>query len=139
MKTYPAIRRDVDIQNFLLIVNLINIVIGIALPVLLIFLVIVMPITNLYHFFTNIQHINKGYPSGEFKKYRKAYFWLTVFYVPAAAVLSFWLEGFHDNSFPIFFLIAWIIIPQIVLIAYSVLCNKELKALTKEQATVVLY
>lgn len=139
MKPYPFLDEDVDAQFFLLALNITNVLLGVFVPMALLLLLLLMPITNLYHFFTNLKHLSYNYPSSGFAKYRKGYFWLTIFYVPAAVVFSFWIEKFHDNSSLGFFVIVWIIIPQIVGILYSLLCYMERKALTKDEAPVVLY
>jgi hypothetical protein len=123
----------------MLAINGLNIVLSLAMPMFIIFFLIIMPITNLYHFFTNLNHINNHYPSIGFAKYRRAYTWLTVIYLPIAFMLSFFDTAIFGSMFKVFLLATWIIIPQIVLFAYTIMCHKELKALTKDNAPVVLY
>lgn len=139
MKPYSALKTDVDVQFGLLILNGLNIVLTIAVPTFVIFFLLIMPITNLYHFFTNLNHIQNNYPSVGYIKYRRAYTWLTVIYLPIAFVLTYYCNGIFHAAFLVFLLITWIIIPQIVLIAYTILCYSELKELIKDDAPVVLY
>ena len=139
MRPYTALQRDVDFQFFMLAINGLNIVLSLAMPMFIIFFLIIMPITNLYHFFTNLNHIQNNYPSVGFAKYRRAYTWLTVIYLPIAFVLTYYGNGIFHAAFLVFLLITWIIIPQIVLIAYTILCYSELKELIKDDAPVVLY
>ena len=139
MRPYPALKTDVDVQFGLLILNGLNIVLTIAVPTFVIFFLLIMPITNLYHFFTNLNHIQNNYPSVGFAKYRRAYTWLTIIYLPIAFMLSFFDTAIFGSMFKVFLLATWIIIPQIVLFAYTIMCHKELKELTKDDAPVVLY
>jgi hypothetical protein len=137
MKPYAFLDEDIDAQFLLIVLNIVNVLIGVFMPAALLLLLLLMPITNLYHFFTNIKHISYNYPSNGFAKYRRGYFWLTLFYIPTAVALSFWVESFHGIGFPWFLLTTWIIIPQIVSIVYTVLCYMELKALTKNNTQVI--
>ena len=139
MRPYTALQRDVDFQFFMLAINGLNIVLSLAMPMFIIFFLIIMPITNLYHFFTNLNHIQNNYPSVGFAKYRRAYTWLTVIYLPIAFVLTYFGHTIFPAAFLIFLIVTWIIIPQMVLFAYTIMCYKELKALAKDDVPVVLY
>ena len=139
MRPYTFLDEDVDAQFLLIVLNIVNILIGVFVPAALLLLLLLMPITNLYHFFTNLKHISYNYPSNGFAKYRRGYFWLTIIYLPIAVALTFWVESFHNDSFLWFLLTAWIIVPQIVMIAYTLMCHLERRALAKTEEPVVLY
>ena len=121
MKTISLGKIDLYTQYFLACINTCAII-AVAFntdffgPLLLIQIFI-----NLYHFFTNMVHLNANHRSVGFAQYRSYYQTLSLVYVPVGFILTLAFLGSLA-----FFIITWLIIPQIVLHAYIYLCKKEL-------------
>lgn len=120
MKPLNLLRTDLYIQYGLAAINLCALLATAISRESFVALMVVQVTINVYHFCTNLIHINAKHRSLGFARYRDTYFDLTMIYVPIFMVLSFmlwWLPGFM--------LIVWLIIPQIVLHLYIYLCKKE--------------
>lgn len=134
MKPLTLSQVDLYIQYALITVNIIITMLGVAMPPFFLLLAIVQLFINIYHFVTNLMHLYARHRSVGFTSYRQQYFWLTVIYVPVASLLT-WLIVITntDTLLMIFAVIIWLIVPQVVLYAYTYLCYSEFEFIEQNE------
>lgn len=127
MKTFNLGKVDLYFQYILATLNALITMVGFAAPHFFLLLALLQIFINIYHFFTNLIHLQAQHRSIGYTKYRVGYLWLTIIYVPTAAIIT-WLiaETQMEQLLDVFLLVVWLVIPQIVIYLYTYLCTEEI-------------
>lgn len=121
MKTIHILKADLYFQCLLACLNAYLLLTALRANNGFVLVILFQAFINIYHFFTNLIHIGESNKAWYYLRYRYYYMYLTIFYLPVGFLFT--LANLNDENM---FYKIWLIIPQIVLHLYILLCKREL-------------